>query len=142
MVERVLSMHEAKGSMPFFSTFFVVYDFLPLFPVVAVPQPSGPWLTCSSCQLREQAFRIELVAYGSIFLMALFRAGGPYILEEQVCAVWLVQLLLPSRYLQLELRWCFGAMCTVHGALLTTAHVQRRLCPWKSLCIVADHGFG
>ncbi len=25
MVERVLSMHEAKGSMPFFSTFFFLF---------------------------------------------------------------------------------------------------------------------
>ena len=38
--------------------------------------------------------------------------------------------------------WGLRAMCIVHCALLTTAHVQQRLRPWKSLCIVADHGFG
>jgi hypothetical protein len=78
MVERVLSMHEAKGSMPFFSTFFsdprqknkkvqTFFSRLTLADLLILPAPAS--------------FRIELVAYGSIFLMALFRAGGPYILE-------------------------------------------------------------
>jgi hypothetical protein len=62
----------------------------PFATVLAVTRPPGPWLTCSSYQLLEDPFRIELVAYGTMFLTALFRAGGPYILEEHsgVCS-WL-----------------------------------------------------